>query len=124
MKYFLTPSSVGLSLDGNMPEGAVLITADQYLNQQNLTIVAGSVAEITDAEKQARLWLNYQGQAAQALTASESDVVNLYEAFMHGDAKATDTKVVAFLAWRRALKAITTQSSGTVAPIPEKPSWS
>ena len=110
MQYFLTPSSVGLSLDGNIPEGAVLITEEQYLNQQNLTIVEGDVAEITDAEKQARLWLNYQGQAAQALTDSESDVVNLYEAFMNGDVKATDTKVVAFLAWRKALKAITTQS--------------
>lgn len=85
-------------------------------------------AEISAAESSAGLsvsWVNYQENAQSALTDSDTTMLRIAEAVALSDTTYTAADVVAFVNYRRELRAIMTAAQPAVIPtsLPTKPAY-
>ncbi len=93
------------------PKGLTQLTAAQIMALQTPTA--------------AQQWMAYQGQARAALSASDTTMHRIAEAVALGATTWTTANVVAFASWRKALRAILTQTQPATIPtaLPAMPPY-
>ncbi|MDE2104742.1 MAG: hypothetical protein KGL39_46325 [Patescibacteria group bacterium] len=135
-KNYVAPSAPLVSAPNpacTIPVAAVEITDAQWQDAvvnpgkytvQNGVIVAASVWP-TPEMVSAQAWTTYKAQAAAALSKSDTTVARISEAIALGVTSWTATDVVTWMKYRRALRAILSQTQPASVPtaLPSAPAY-
>jgi hypothetical protein len=86
-------------------------------------LAAGNTVAPVAPPSSAQLWAVYQAQAKAALDNSDTTMHRVSEAIALGLNTAAGADVVAFVNYRRALRAIVSTQNGTPGMLPTKPAY-
>lgn len=134
MKYILqdSPGSWSIRQDSSItvPTGGIEVTDSQYdgLLNGSLTVTNGVVSTTpapTQTQINAQQWVAYQAQAKAALEASDVTMHRILESVILGNTTTWTADEQAFVNWRRALRAILSQTQPVTIPtaLPTKPPY-
>jgi hypothetical protein len=138
MSIFYSKSTGGFYISDihgkNMPTDAISITKEYYAyllaGQASGKIISSDDSgapvlidppQTTNAE----LWAIYQKKAKNALTASDTSMLRIYEAVILGETTMQAADVVAFVNWRQEVRAIlsTAQPAELPTDLPTMPAY-
>ena len=103
----------------SLPTGGAL-TDIQWLDD---LAAPATIAADWNAWTQAQPWIAYQQQAKAALEATSVTMERIHEAILLGTTSASAPDVIAFMNYRRSLRAIVSAASGTPGTLPARPAY-